>query len=961
MILKYDSNGDGTANQSISNIITYPEITTRLDQVGHCTFSIIDRLGALYSTWEALDNIKFLIEDDSSNVIFSGYVIDKRFKHNTITVIAKGIGAILEWKHFKENYILAEGTVKTIPATDGEYDIETTLDPSSDAVPNEWGLSAPAGNYAYLADGSDGTAIGAVSAEDSGDVEEFGFPNTITDVNEVTQVVVHIRGERIDNGDGIGQGSVAINLGGWEASKPTTFGAAGITETTYTWAGLHGSQANMDAFEVRITAPNPLAGIDIFSVAKMWVVVTHDTLIYSIELEEDTEDDNKLLNWSADQWTENRDVGLLITDNTSALNSNVWKCQDADITVSNVDSETGDCDSTLTAHDGDDHTCVDNSSGTMYAEYDIDSGDNVATTKILDRIEVFFHVGTAAVVGAHFSLWLKKDTTWVKYRNIYCNLFGPSVFSDTIVLYDDLEDFLEEAGGNYTGFKGIKVQSWTAWDNIHNFNTDELTVTLYYADVSIDPIMEKIDSNGDEWVNCTGIEWSTSGVVDRDGDDAGDYWKIGQCTTKIVGDVSGKLVNVDGSGLSGIEITSTLSKYIARNYRGVYCMEVLKNVCALEGVHWWEDYANNQIVIAHEDDFADSTENFTNADLDYEWEIHDEANDISRVDVYGNASLFIHETAVSSTCTGPREWVHIDEKIMTAGDAGDLAASILAEKEVKQTQFKMTLQGLNANLTVGTTVDIDIDNPNIDATFPISKIVRKKGAYVGSDDIWTEVYCGMGHTTPQEKIIDRLNDVREEARRAATDRLSTTAFSSAGTLDWSDIGGVVAGVESVIADTYATTQHYRLINQQIVPEQGETSGANNVYWNDKDYIAHGSNSLSSNNYASTWLQVPDDYVDGEDIIYNVWVRHPGAGAETIDHRFLLAYAASGSTTTTIQDDSSTWNLTADTFNVKQFTGDGTNVVAGMVLFLRWYMEDDDAVDLIRLIRITCEVPVNTRD
>ena len=43
MILKYDSNGDGTANQAISNVISFPDITTRLDKVGQCTFTIIDR------------------------------------------------------------------------------------------------------------------------------------------------------------------------------------------------------------------------------------------------------------------------------------------------------------------------------------------------------------------------------------------------------------------------------------------------------------------------------------------------------------------------------------------------------------------------------------------------------------------------------------------------------------------------------------------------------------------------------------------------------------------------------------------------------------------------------------------------------------------------------------------------------------------------------------------------------
>ncbi len=55
----------------------------------------------------------------------------------------------------------------------------------------------------------------------------------------------------------------------------------------------------------------------------------------------------------------------------------------------------------------------------------------------------------------------------------------------------------------------------------------------------------------------------------------------------------------------------------------------------------------------------------------------------------------------------------------------------------KRLQIKIPLQGLNSNLGVGKTVTLTMVNPTIaEADYPISKIERKKGAYLGTDDIW---------------------------------------------------------------------------------------------------------------------------------------------------------------------------------------------------------------------------------
>ena len=40
---------------------------------------------------------------------------------------------------------------------------------------------------------------------------------------------------------------------------------------------------------------------------------------------------------------------------------------------------------------------------------------------------------------------------------------------------------------------------------------------------------------------------------------------------------------------------SSFSKYMARLFKGSYCMEALTAALKLEGAHWYEDYINNKI------------------------------------------------------------------------------------------------------------------------------------------------------------------------------------------------------------------------------------------------------------------------------------------------------------------------------------------------------------------------------
>ncbi|KKM87753.1 hypothetical protein LCGC14_1265620, partial [marine sediment metagenome] len=66
MKVYYDSNGDGTANQELTDIITYPIPQSRLDIIGFCSVIVRDNEGSLYATFKTLNFIACRVEDDSA-------------------------------------------------------------------------------------------------------------------------------------------------------------------------------------------------------------------------------------------------------------------------------------------------------------------------------------------------------------------------------------------------------------------------------------------------------------------------------------------------------------------------------------------------------------------------------------------------------------------------------------------------------------------------------------------------------------------------------------------------------------------------------------------------------------------------------------------------------------------------------------------------------------------------------
>lgn len=147
------------------------------------------------------------------------------------------------------------------------------IQPNSDDVPNDWN---PIGTEYILIDepyGSPNTTDYISAANIVGDdnkVSEFGFPNTINDVDTVTQIIVHTYGIRT----GSPTPEVDLNIGGWQGYTECSIG------TSWGWATdtFNGSwtQAQLDAVQVRYRADVPGGG-NINQISCVYLEVTYTT------------------------------------------------------------------------------------------------------------------------------------------------------------------------------------------------------------------------------------------------------------------------------------------------------------------------------------------------------------------------------------------------------------------------------------------------------------------------------------------------------------------------------------------------------------------------------------------------------------------------------------------------------------------------------------------------------------
>ncbi len=638
----HDKNGSWT---EITDIITYPVPNPRLDNIGNVIVVIRDFEGALYATWKDYDFIPMKVEDDSSNVLFRGFLTGKSFKHDQLTLTISGLGVKLEWESFSNNYILEQGKVSSVPAG--------------------------------------------------------------------TNLVL----EDLD-------------------SNPFT--------------------------------------------------------------------------WDADYWNSGeQNKGFLIVDNTHNSVCIEWDAS-ADV-CQNGSGKAGTYEGTLTKNDGEWLYYHDIESASYYNAtigLTVD-GESISDTVYLQKIEIEYNLRTALELFnadwtyGRVDLQINKDGSYKTIKSIYKIVHYPEDYPDgfdsgwidspLISIQEsnsELLKYFNKTGANYTSLKGIRIkfdgviQPAGEGDGQISCAWDFLKVKIYYNTADISPIMKKITDSADSWLSCEGVDdWTATGVA------VGDSFKIGESTNKVLTELSAKI---------GIEIhtQTTLSKYMARWFRGTNGLEVLTAVCDLEGTHWWEDYVNNRIIISSETDMIDSEVDLTQANYGWDWEYQDDCNFYYKVEVFGSSSLGIYTYAEDTSVNSEMVKQIYDESIMTIGDAQEVADTQLAIWKVKRPSIKLSLNGVNADLSVGKTVGLTMVRPTVDsADYPIRTIQRSK---FGIDGIKTVISCGLGKSPIQEKLANIIKESAYLARKAHTDRIISTPLGEGAIVTWDSIGGKTGGVEYII-------------------------------------------------------------------------------------------------------------------------------------------------------------------
>jgi len=130
---------------------------------------------------------------------------------------------------------------------------EGELYPNATPTAN-WGLvGAPTHHEAIDEDRASPNTGDYIFANDvMGGTDIFDFANTIDDVDEITAIEVNLYYVSANADENPGGGvTVDINLGGWQGTKNISKPHL-LAWEAFTWAGLSGSQADLDGLQVRI-------------------------------------------------------------------------------------------------------------------------------------------------------------------------------------------------------------------------------------------------------------------------------------------------------------------------------------------------------------------------------------------------------------------------------------------------------------------------------------------------------------------------------------------------------------------------------------------------------------------------------------------------------------------------------------------------------------------------------------
>jgi len=764
--------------EEITDIIEYPTITPILDKYYMGNITIRDFEGALFSPWIGRDFNQILIEDASSNVLFRGFLIKKTFNTDSLTLTIAGIGILLDWRPFGSdghmNYIFAEGLVDVPISSDSIIELQTDASAAFTWDPNEW-IEGAKDHGLLIVDKTDINRriwiSSAISQE--GGIVAGGNNASTTTYNDGNYYNVY--DSTYPNPDLL--------------IIPVIDDGIAIDDTDF----LQSIEVQFH-FRVRMHTGG-------FSRAATYMQILKDTewiTVARIPIE-------RVLGDYTTPWLK----GIPLSE--VGGNGNEFIVEDTDAELQKFFNKTGPTYTSLkgmrfmtngkTTNDCDFYVHIDFIKVRVgYSSYDVSPimeaiTENTATaitctdvpawdeTGVVD--EDGFKVGqnTRAVIqdiANHSGLDIARIDNFgntTLSRNVYAIGDGGTVDWDT-------------TGGNHFGelddANDATYVSTDANQEEEEYTFDDINLRGgYVTQIQIKARCKRTAHEGQTLYFYHSEDGGSSYSAAEDtSTNIGVAWGWQTLTWSglelyDLADFQVKMKNsvfIFGGTVYCSELYviftisgSSFSKYIARRFKGAYCMEPLEAVRKLEGAHWWEDYINNRIVIAKLADFVDSTVDLTEADYDHDWEYEDACNQVKSFLVFGNSDDEIFAEAVDESIEGYISKQLIDESITNVADAQEIADAQLALLKTKRPSIKLPLKVDNVLLQLGTTVHVTLARPTVtQVLYPIRKLERSKK---GINSIKLVIYCGLGESSIEEDISKIIRDNAFRSHKSLTDRL----------------------------------------------------------------------------------------------------------------------------------------------------------------------------------------------
>jgi len=868
---------DGASWTQITTIKDFPLISKKMDSYSICSVTLNDFEGGTFSDWNERDNTYLKIEDDFEHVLFQGYLKKKDFDGKSLVLTIYGFASKLDETPFYKSFILASGLVKTAPYTtldiNPPYSISETTNPTGVCL---------VGGYYYVCSWGDSkiykynsawvyqsnTAIGIQPTGICHD-GTFFYVLTGTTVYKFNAAWAYQDDWEITPNNAQGFVWTGTYFYIYVASADAiyrydntftyvdTSGALGIspgaTGASLAWGDgmLHvittgGDVYSFDENYYLMASKEEGTGVYIagfvydgsmyyyaIEVSDETVIAYHKNFsLYAdnsaIELKQDDEDGGYPdFTWDSNDWVNDRDVGLLIQDNTQGVSTATYTVSSISTDKDEISGDENSCD---VANDGDSYFSRQTSDITDMTVTIGMNGIDISTAYTIQAIRVNYKIAGHQYTQYSNKFWLylqiSNGASWttVASKQFIMESYGilDTWIEGQFILTGTLTDYLNDsdASDGYDEIVGMRIfldpVSYTGTPNYMGVKVDYLTIEIDYTVDAISPIMSKIGNNGASWLMCADQDFSSNGVQ------AGDTFQIGENTTKIINEISVK------SGVT-IYLLSTLSKYMARFFKGTNCLAALNDVRQFEGLHWVEDHQNGIVKIAKESDFEDSGLDLDSTDFDPDtWNYEDEVNHFKGVKVYGNASLNIQST-FTSDCYDPDSTSFkikemFEDTIMTVADAQAVADAEFAEIKNKRPSIKLKLTDTDGSLNVlepMKTVDITFVRPTIaGASYPLRRVdIQRMGEYLEY-----VIYAGLGSTPPEEKNENALRKIIYDNQKQNVFRLANTPLGAGASLTPDDIAGLDTYIQSFLLENSGVLAYSDYIHLQDQKAQNTDGG-----------------------------------------------------------------------------------------------------------------------------------------